>query len=116
MVSKAEEAPKYRIQFLSSAGSELTKMPAKDRRAVANAIDALKDDPKPPGHIVLNGYGRPEDQPPIYRVVVGDYRIIYRIKDKFLLVIVLKVGPRRAVYLEFARQMGRGSSRRRGGR
>ena len=119
MVSETEKSPRYRVQFLPSAASELARLPAKERAAIVRAIDALQRDPTPPGHIVLNGYDQPEDQPPICRVVVGEYRVIYRIKDKFLLVIVLKIGPRRAdrVCLEFARQMGRGSPpRRRGGR
>ena len=117
MVSETEKPRKYRVQFLPSAASELARLPAKERPAIVRAIDALQSDPTPPGHVVLNGYDRPEAQPPICRVVVGDYRVIYRIKDKFLLVIVLKIGPRKAdkVYLEFARQMGRGSPRRRRG-
>lgn len=32
------------------------------------------------------------------RIRVGDYRVIYRVFDKRLLVLVLKVGHRRQVY------------------
>ena len=33
-----------------------------------------------------------------YRVRVGDYRIVYRIDDQVLTVLVLKVGDRKEVY------------------
>jgi mRNA interferase RelE/StbE len=34
----------------------------------------------------------------LYRIRVGDYRIIYRIQDNQLLILVLKIGHRRDVY------------------
>lgn len=34
----------------------------------------------------------------IWRVRVGDYRIVYTIKDDLLLVLVLRVGHRREIY------------------
>jgi mRNA interferase RelE/StbE len=33
-----------------------------------------------------------------YRMRVGDYRVIYEIHDRFLLVLILDVGHRREVY------------------
>ena len=34
----------------------------------------------------------------IWRVRVGDYRIVYTIKDDILLVLVLRIGHRREIY------------------
>lgn len=34
----------------------------------------------------------------VYRLRIGDYRIIYQIKDSMLLVLVLKIGHRRDIY------------------
>jgi mRNA interferase RelE/StbE len=34
----------------------------------------------------------------VYRVRVGDYRIIYDIEDKVTTVLVLKVGDRKQIY------------------
>jgi mRNA interferase RelE/StbE len=34
----------------------------------------------------------------LYRLRVGDYRIVYRVQDRILVVLVLKVGHRREVY------------------
>ena len=115
MASDTKKRRAYHAELLKSASSELTKLPAKAFRDISNAIDSLERDPRPPGYIVLKGYNQPEDQPPICRIKVGDYRVIYRIKDNFLLVLVLKIGVREKdkVYAELARQMGRGKSLRR---
>ncbi|MCG3197639.1 MAG: hypothetical protein GHCLOJNM_02127 [bacterium] len=34
----------------------------------------------------------------MYRVRVGDYRIVYEIRDRVLLVLILRIGHRREVY------------------
>ncbi len=102
MGSEKGKRPEYRIDFLKSASAELARVPPKLLREVADAIDNLKRDPEPPGHISLKGY-----DPAIRRITVGSYRVIYEIKEKFLLVLVLKVADRSKVYEEFARRMGR---------
>ena len=48
--------------------------------------------PRPHGFEKLNG----TDQ--LYRIRVGDYRIVYAVEDERLLVLVVKVGHRREVY------------------
>jgi len=54
-------------------------------------IDSLAEDPRPPGAEKLSGSEN------AYRVRVGDYRILYEITDQVLLVVVVKVGRRRAL-------------------
>ena len=56
------------------------------------AMRGLAANPRPPGCEKLAGV---ED---IFRIRVGDYRIIYHIRDEVLLVLVLKIGHRREVY------------------
>jgi mRNA interferase RelE/StbE len=58
------------------------------------AIRALADDPRPPGAALLTGEGAER----AWRVRVGDYRILYQIRDDQLLVIVIRVGHRREIY------------------
>ncbi len=61
--------------------------------AVQEAIDSLVDDPRPEGCTKLKGAEN------LYRIrVAKNYRIIYEIQDKQLIVIVVKVGHRREVY------------------
>lgn len=55
------------------------------------AIDALAEDPKPPGAIKLQGREG-------YRLRVGDYRVLYRVDDEAQEVLITRVGHRRNVY------------------
>ncbi len=56
------------------------------------AISALADGPRPPGSVRLQG---PEG---FHRVRVGDYRIIYLIEERVLLICVVRVAHRKDVY------------------
>ena len=56
------------------------------------AIHALADDPRPKGCRKLEGR---KDE---WRVRVGTWRVIYRIEDARLVVVVVEVGPRGEVY------------------
>lgn len=60
-------------------------------RRIRSAIDLLAENPRHAGAVKLPG----EDN--LYRVRVGDYRIIYRIQDAQLIVLVVQIGPRREV-------------------
>jgi len=56
------------------------------------ALDALEANPRPVNCVKMQG----EDE--LYRVRVGDYRIIYQIQDKRLIVLVVQIGHRRQIY------------------
>ena len=56
------------------------------------ALHALEDNPRPPGVKKLKG------QRDHWRVRVGDWRIVYTIQDRELIVLVLQIGNRREVY------------------
>ena len=65
---------KYRIETVSSRiKRELFRILPLDRQRVAEAVQTLADDPRPPGvkQLELN----------IYRLRVGDYRVIYKVFD-----------------------------------
>jgi mRNA interferase RelE/StbE len=61
-------------------------LPAQEQERLQPKIDALATEPRPIGVIKLAGE---ED---LYRIRVGDYRIIYSIQDAQLLVLVVKIG------------------------
>jgi len=52
----------------------------------------LAIEPRPRGCEKLSGY---DD---LYRVRVGDYRIVYGVEDRLVLIVVIKVGNRAEVY------------------
>jgi mRNA interferase RelE/StbE len=56
------------------------------------ALDALEENPRPVNSVKLQG----EEE--LYRVRVGDYRIVYQIQDRQLIVLVVQMGHRREVY------------------
>ena len=82
----------YNIEVLPTAKRQLDRLPADIQRRIAKAVDQLRENPRPVGAIKLTGNGG------LYRVRSGDYRIVYRIEDNRLLVLVVKVGHRREVY------------------
>ena len=55
------------------------------------AIDALADDPVPPGGKALTAREG-------YRVRVGDYRILYTVDGGKLLICIIEIGNRRDIY------------------
>lgn len=85
----------YRIEFSPKADRLFRKLPADVRRRLGQKIDALADNPRPPGATKLQG---PDE---FYRIRSGDYRVIYLIRDDRLLVLVIKVGHRRDIYRDF---------------
>ena len=82
---------RYRVEIASRVAKELADLPKGVRLRIAMAIDALADDPRPPGAKKLTGHDA-------YRVRVGDYRILYEIADNVLVVLVVKVRHRKDVY------------------
>lgn len=82
----------YRIEFAPSARRQLHKLPNETRVRVASALSVLAANPRPPGVKKLSG------EEYLYRIRVGDHRIIYQIRDKELIVLVVKIGHRREVY------------------
>jgi mRNA interferase RelE/StbE len=55
-------------------------------------VDALAENPRPQGVRKLEGE---ED---LYRLRVGDCRVLYAIRDAALLVLVVRIADRREVY------------------
>lgn len=83
----------YRIEFRPAALRDLRSLPKDVLVRVGARIAALADEPRPSGAEKLSG--TEED---FYRIRVGDYRVIYKIEDKVLLIVIIKVRHRREVY------------------
>lgn len=81
----------YNIQMLPAAARAIRKLPPEALRRVQATIELLAEDPRPPAAKRLTG--RPE-----WRVRTGDYRVLYRIQDDVLTVVVVHAGHRREVY------------------
>lgn len=81
----------YSVRIKRSAVKEIERLPRKDRVRVLERIGALATDPRPPGVEKLSDSEK-------YRVRQGDYRILYEIIDRELVVTVVRVGHRGEVY------------------
>jgi mRNA interferase RelE/StbE len=62
------------------------------RRRVARAIDTLAINPRPSGAKLLRGPDRR------WRLRVGDYRVLYRVDDDRVVVLVVRVRHRSVAY------------------
>lgn len=82
----------YKIELKPSVIRTLAKIPKDDQKAIRLRIDSLANTPFPPNAKKLEGE---ED---LYRVRAGDYRIIYQVHKKILLIVVLAIGHRKEVY------------------
>ena len=82
----------YAVGVKPSAARALAGLPRPDQRRLTTKIDALAVNPGPRGVEKLEGLEN------LYRVRVGDYRVIYQIVDDRLRVLVVGIGHRREVY------------------
>jgi len=82
---------RYRLLFKRSITKDLRSIPKKDVSRILNRIEALADDPRPPGCEKLSARE-------LYRIRQGNYRILYEIHDDVLVIVVVKVGSRSVVY------------------
>ena len=84
--------PDYAVVIARSARKELERLPWGGARRILRAIERLGADPRPAGVRKLQGA---ED---LWRLRVGDYRVIYAIDDARYLVDVLAIRHRKDAY------------------
>ena len=80
----------YTIEFDRSAEKEMLALPRLVRDRIGGAIEKLAVDPFAATNVkALKGGG--------YRLRVGDYRVLYKLKSEVLVVYVVKVAHRGGV-------------------
>ena len=82
----------YSVELTRTAEKQLRRVAKRARSRLLDAIEALGTKPRPQGARKLQGY---ED---IYRIRVGQYRVVHEVIDDRVLVIVLKLGHRKDIY------------------
>ena len=83
----------YKIQINKHVLKDLEILPIKTNRAIAKAIDDLSDNPRPEGSKKLKGQIEY-----MWRIRVGDYRVLYTIEDEIKIVEITKIGHRKNIY------------------
>lgn len=82
----------YRVNISATAQRQFRRLSKEVQDRLRPVIRALADEPHPSGVVKLKGF---RDQ---YRIRVGDYRVIYRVENDKLVVLVTNIGHRREVY------------------
>ena len=83
----------FTIEMSSTARRQLRKLDKTTQRKVAKRISRLAEDPRPSGVVKLT-----DVEPPVFRVREGQYRILYTINDKQLIVLVVRISHRSEAY------------------
>jgi mRNA interferase RelE/StbE len=79
----------YELKLLSGIEKQLRRLPSSDRERVVDAMRSLAYDPRPAGTIHLTDN--------LYRVRIGNYRVLYAVFDTEVVVLVCKVARRSEV-------------------
>ncbi len=82
----------YTVTISRPAAKDIRALDDATRRRVGQLLNALAADPRPDGVRKLSA------SESIYRLRVGDYRVLYQIVDRRLLVLVVRVRHRREAY------------------
>ncbi len=82
----------YEVEITPAAKRQIKKLTKSVQGLIVERLEELAENPRPDGVLKMEG------EENLYRVRVGDYRIIYEIQDRVLLIVVVKVGHRSNVY------------------
>lgn len=85
---------KYNVQITHKIAKKLLRLPKKDQKKIVEKIDLLTVNPKPDGYKKLSG----QSNPALYRIRIGDYRIIYAVEEDRLIILIVEVGHRKDIY------------------
>jgi len=81
------------VTVSAAAERDISRLARQTARRVILAIRALRENPRPPGCLVLRNY-----HPPTWRIRVGDWRVLYEIDDQASVVTVTGVRQRSRAY------------------
>lgn len=83
----------YKILFTSQAVKSIQRIPRNTAILIRNKIDFLAADPFNPILDTKKLHGRSG-----YQLRVGEWRILYELKNEELIIIIIKIGSRGDVY------------------
>ncbi len=83
---------KYRVEVTKSAAKALKKIPKSDQKRIIAKIDALAIELPDPDITKMKGNN------PFHKVRIGNYRLIYEIQNKTMVILIVKIGHRKDIY------------------
>jgi mRNA interferase RelE/StbE len=83
----------YEVVFTKQADRTLRKMPRNVAHLLRAKIDEIATNPYAPHNNITKLVGRSG-----YRLRVGDWRVLYELRDEHLVMLVMKIAPRGSAY------------------
>ena len=83
----------YRVVTTKLFDKKLSKLPVNWQRRIVAKIEEVAADPYGSHNNVKKFHGRAG-----YRLRIGDWRVIYELEDDRLVMLILEVGARGAIY------------------
>ena len=83
----------YKVVFASRAVKDLRSLPRKSQEQIIEKAEDLSENPYPKGCLKLKGM-----KEEIWRIRIGDYRVLYAVDDSIEIVDIRRIGHRKDVY------------------
>lgn len=84
----------FKVEFVKSAQKEFDRLAARLQLKTAEALSVLAQNP----YSELLKVKKLKGADNLYRIRMGDHRLLYEIRNEQLIVLVIKIGHRREVY------------------
>lgn len=84
----------YKVEFVKSAQKEFNRLSKGIQDKVTKALYLLAQDPF--SELLKIKKLKGADQ--LYRLRLGDYRVVYEVRQNVLVVVVIKIGHRKDIY------------------
>jgi len=85
----------YKLLFLKEAVEEFKKLDKPVQRIIKEKLELLSQNPESLKNNIKPLKGKYKG---LYRLRVGDYRIIFQVKKEEVLIIIIRIGHRRDIY------------------
>lgn len=82
----------YRVKVAADVAKFIRKQDKRTQRQIINSFRTLAQNPRPQGCKKLQSHKE------LYRTRSGNYKIVYSIKEKVLLVFVVRIAHRKDIY------------------
>jgi len=90
----------YELRFLGRAIDDLSRIDRPHQRIIKEKLLILAEDPEALKNNIKRLHGDVEG---LYRLRVGSYRVIFKKSSKELLVLIVRIGHRKEICLEFGK-------------
>lgn len=85
----------YKLEFLEKAKDDLKRIDRAHQRIIKEKLLILAENPE----ALKNNIKKLSAEEAIYRLRVGSYRVIFRKEERRLVILIIRIGHRKEIYL-----------------